>query len=58
MARKKTRKREPAETAPADQVEVELVKAHTHAGIEYGPGERIEVRPEQAEWLRALGVAR
>jgi hypothetical protein len=42
--------------APPKKVEVELVKPHTHAGHEYAPGAKIEVRPDQAEWLKERGI--
>jgi hypothetical protein len=38
------------------KVEVELVKPHTHAGRQYAPGAKIEIRPDQAERLKARGI--
>ena len=38
------------------KVKVVLAKEHTHAGQTYKAGAEIEVRPEQAEWLKKLGV--
>lgn len=37
-------------------VTVTLKRAHTHRGVEHLPGARIDVRPEQAEWLARQGV--
>jgi len=38
-------------------VEVVLLKPHIHAGREYGAGERVRIRPDQAERLKARGIA-
>lgn len=47
-----------AERVVPERVKVELLKPHTHRGVSYGPGDRIEVRPDQAEWLRKAGVVK
>lgn len=36
---------------------VRLLKAHTHAGCSYPPGERLQVSAAVCEWLIANGVA-
>jgi hypothetical protein len=38
-------------------MKVTLLKPHTHAGTEHQPGESLDLDTEQAEWLRAQGVA-
>jgi len=40
------------------KVKVVLAKEHTHAGQTYKAGDEIEVRPEQAEWLKKLKVVK
>lgn len=37
---------------------VELLKAHTHAGRQYRPRERIELDTALARWLVETGIAR
>lgn len=39
-------------------MKVELLKNHTHAGTDYPVGAVIEVEPDQAEWLIAIGAAK
>ncbi|QNT25223.1 hypothetical protein [Ralstonia solanacearum] len=34
-----------------------LTRPHTHAGKSYGPGDRIEVDADAAEWLLANDIA-
>jgi hypothetical protein len=34
-----------------------LTRPHTHAGKSYGPGDRIEVDADTAEWLLAHDIA-
>ena len=34
-----------------------LTRPHTHAGKSYGPGDRIEVEADAAEWLLAHAIA-
>ena len=34
-----------------------LTRPHTHAGKSYGPGDRIEVDADAAEWLLAHDIA-
>ena len=36
---------------------VRLTRLHTHAGLAYAPGERLEVDAATAEWLIAHDVA-
>jgi hypothetical protein len=36
---------------------VKLIKPHTHGGRLYPPAADLDLRPEQAGWLVALGVA-
>jgi len=38
-------------------VTVKLLKPHTHAGADKAPGDTLELLPDQAEWLKAEGVA-
>jgi len=45
----------PEKQEKPQKVKVVLAKEHTHAGKTYA-GDEIEVRPEQAEWLKKLGV--
>lgn len=40
---------------PAD-VEVTLLKPHTHGDRDYAAGDKLTVRPPIAEWLRDQGV--
>jgi len=47
-----------AEQKKSQKVKVVLAKEHIHAGQKFKAGDEIEVRPEQAEWLRKLGVAK
>lgn len=47
-----------AEQKKPQKVKVVLAKEHTHAGKTYKAGDEIEVRPEQAEWLKKLGAAK
>ena len=35
-----------------------LTRAHTHAGRQHQPGERIEVDSDLAQWLESIGSAR
>lgn len=35
-----------------------LTKNHTHAGVSYSAGKRLEVDDTTAEWLVAQGIAR
>ncbi len=35
-----------------------LTRAHTHAGRQHQPGERIEVDSDLAQWLLSIGSAR
>lgn len=37
-------------------VEVELVKAHTHNGVPYESGAKIEVTDADRDWLEGAGV--
>jgi len=46
----------PEKQEKPQKVKVVLAKGHTHAGKTYKAGDEIEVRPEQAEWLKKLGV--
>lgn len=49
----------PATNQPATAqktVTVTLKRTHTHRGVDHLPGARIDVRPEQAEWLARQGV--
>jgi len=41
-----------------EKVKVELLKNHTHAGKDYQPGDKIEVRKDQAKRLIAQKIAR
>ena len=34
-----------------------LTRPHTHAGKSYGPGDRIEIDADTAEWLLAHDIA-
>lgn len=45
-----------ARTSEPRQVQVRLLKPHTHAGADYPAGARIEVPPRIAAWLRSQGV--
>lgn len=36
---------------------VKLLTPHTHCGRQYPAGAYIALRPDQAQWLAALGVA-
>jgi hypothetical protein len=36
---------------------IKLIKPHTHGGRRYPVGAELELRPEQAGWLVAQGVA-
>jgi len=47
-----------AEQKKPQKVKVVLAKEHTHAGKTYKARDEIEVRPEQAEWLKKLGVVK
>lgn len=38
-------------------VTVKLLKPHTHAGVEMAPGDTLELLSDQAQWLKAEGVA-
>ena len=38
-------------------MQVTLIKPHTHEGREYPAGASLTLRPDQAEWLVAIGVA-
>jgi hypothetical protein len=42
--------------APTAKVEVKLMQRHTHAGVDYAPGDTIEITQTQAERLKAQGV--
>jgi hypothetical protein len=46
---------QPAKALTAN-VEVKLLKNHTHAGIDYVPGDTIEITQAQADRLKAQGV--
>lgn len=35
-----------------------LTKPHTDAGVQYSPGDTLDLEQDQAEWLIGLGVAR
>ena len=35
-----------------------LTRAHTHAGQQHQPGDRIEVDADIAQWLLSIGTAR
>lgn len=37
---------------------IELLRPHRHAGRDYKPGAVLRLRPDQAEWLTAIGVGR
>lgn len=37
---------------------IELLKPHTHAGVLYAPGDRLDLDEAAARWLIDLGVAR
>lgn len=37
---------------------IELMQPHTHAGILYSPGRRIDLSDAAAQWLISIGVAR
>lgn len=39
------------------QTTIELLRPHRHAGRDYPVGARLELRPDQAQWLTAIGVA-
>ncbi|MDR0717516.1 MAG: hypothetical protein LBF50_08880 [Azoarcus sp.] len=38
-------------------MEVKLLRPHTHGGRHYPEGALIKLRPDQAQWLIAVGVA-
>jgi hypothetical protein len=38
--------------------QVELLKPHTHAGVDLAPGAVIELDDDLARWLADLGIAR
>jgi len=38
--------------------QVELLKPHTHAGVDHAPGAVIELDDDLARWLSDLGIAR
>lgn len=40
------------------QTRVVLTRPHTHAGKAHGPGDRIEVDADTAEWLVAHDIAK
>jgi len=37
---------------------VTLIKPHTHAGLDYQPGDTLDVDEATARWLNANGIAR
>ena len=41
--------------APTNLVSVKLTAPHRHGGVEHEPGDKIEVRPDQKEWLKSIG---
>ncbi|TED11145.1 hypothetical protein [Pseudomonas aeruginosa] len=48
----------PAQPAPSKTVEVTLAKVHWHQGEEKAVGDKINVSPDQAEFLRREGVVK
>jgi hypothetical protein len=39
-------------------MEVKLLRPHIHGGRHYPEGAQITLRPDQAQWLIAIGAAR
>ena len=39
-------------------MQIELLKPHTHAGVDHAPGAVIELDDHLARWLTDLGTAR
>ena len=53
-----TKPAQPRKKPPAPQTleRVCLAREHEHQGVLLAPGTEIEVHPETARWLRAVGV--
>ncbi|MFT4243558.1 MAG: hypothetical protein QM569_14895 [Acidovorax sp.] len=54
--RKKPAAAAPPAPAPPALERVRLAREHTHLGVSHAPGAEIEVHPDIALWLRAVGA--
>lgn len=56
MARRKKNKEEEYQTVFPAMITVTLQRELVLAGVTRKPGEQVEVRPRQVEWLKEQGV--